>query len=270
MAVTEINMWSSAHYEYGADGKKDYDASDAKWDKFQLEFFHAMVSGPQYVRINGKSRDGTIALATPAADANVWTRKEWKRYQSMTRDEFIAETGTNQYSNILTHLFGSVDTKTNEPVAPYTYAQYAKYHKANAFNFKLVMDDGREVKVDRDSFSRWGNSEMLTVTWLKGYEGPTVFKFAKTPKAVREAKLAELPRFTDIMNQEVKEKDVVAIVTGFDLWVGNVVSLSKTGKSIKVKVIGQLDPVQVSHESKVLVINDDTKRLIAIEKLTRV
>lgn len=263
MAVTEINMWLNAHRN--PEDRYDFSA----WYAVELDFFRAALEGPVYIRINGKSRNGTIGIVDYSRCPNVFTREEYAAARAMGREAFL---NGEKWKFAVDDLFGREKSDWSEAKPAKTWEEYIEQRR-DATDFDVRMDDGRMIKLPSSTFDTYNHERdsdrNVTFTWLKGYEGPSVFKFTKVAKEVHQAKAMALPRMTDRLEQEVKLGDLAVATVGYDMLIGNVVKLSETGKSIMFKAFGATKAIRIVGGAKLLVINDTTRTAAAIYKLEK-
>lgn len=210
--------------------QKSYSATTTR-----LEFVKAAIGpAPVYIEVIGGRRNGTIAMIDLAKYANLADEQTFDgiRNGSITDSLFVK------------HALKQFDSYDD-------YILSRSYWSYNMFD--LIFDDGKRLKpLSFNNFS---------FAWLKDYVGPTtdVFVQGAAPKKAPQV-------FRDVIGQEVKLDDFVGAVQHGFIVVGKVVKISDTGKSVKVRLTK--NDIQISNKHKILVINDKTKSIAALVKLS--
>jgi len=265
--VQEIALWSKAHETETDPSMAGYYRLKAIIEEMVMDF---VTGKPVYVRIEGKSRDGSIVKLH--FNHGAYTKEQYEAIRAAGLQAWI-DNGGNAHHKIASSLFGREATKYSEATPPVDWIDYI-HEDVCPFALAHVdirYDDGTGIDLPTYTFDDNGYARDFgkkpRLVWLKGYVGPTVKKFTKVAKAVKDAKNAELPRFTDMLGAEVKQGDCVVAHIGFDMVMATVDSLSATGKSITVIPYGKTEANRIVEGGKVVVLNPNTMDAAMLYKL---
>ncbi|MNK83916.1 hypothetical protein D3C87_1037490 [compost metagenome] len=226
----------------------DFTANGNRYGYIALrkEFMSAVLSGNVYVRLDGSARNGVIGIVDFSKSSRIFTKKEYHAYR---RGKHIP--------NLQNYARQILDDCRN-------FREYIERVYYYWDEFELRMDDGTFVKPARFDGDHRG------FTWLRSYTGPTVKTFTKVPKSVREAKAAAfVPTFADALGKIVEVGDFASISIGGQMTMGTVTEIVKTGKSIRVKGIMNNTETLITDQSKLIVIDGETKVRAMMKKLSK-